>query len=57
MGSYSKEDIQAEIFTEPDVYICADDEKISVYSEEESRVFIDNRNILEQYIIELLTRE
>lgn len=57
LGSYSKEDIQAEIFTEPDVYICADDEKISVYSEEESRVFIDNRNILEQYIIELLTRE
>ena len=57
LGSYSKEDIQAEICIEPDVYICADDAKISVYSEEESRVLIDNRNILEQYIIELLTRE
>lgn len=57
LGNYSKEDIQAEICIEPDVYICVEDAKISVYSEGESKVLIEDRDILEQYIIELLTRE
>ena len=57
LGSYSKEDIQADICIEPDVYICADDAKISVYSEKESKAFKKIRDIPEQYVIELLTRE
>ena len=35
----------------------ADDAEISVYSEEESKVFKKIKGIPEQYIIELLTRE
>ena len=46
-----------EICIEPDVYIYADDAEISVYSEEESKVFKKIKGIPEQYIIELLTRE
>ena len=57
LGNYSKEDIQTEICIEPDVYIYADDAEISVYSEEESKVFKKIKGIPEQYIIELLTRE
>lgn len=49
--------IQTEICIEPDVYIYADDAEISVYSEEESKVFKKIKGIPEQYIIELLTRE
>lgn len=39
------------------IYIYADDAEISVYSEEESKVFKKIKGIPEQYIIELLTRE
>ncbi|MDE7321416.1 MAG: S8 family serine peptidase [Lachnospiraceae bacterium] len=57
INNYSKEDIEAEIGIQSDVFVIIDGAMAFVYSEVENRSFSEYGDTLGQYIVELLTRE